>query len=113
MDDYLDYAGSCEELGKNIGDDLADGKCTLPVIKALTECSAADRAVLSQAIEQGDHTQFAKVSRIVSDSTGLRYTKERAQQSVREAIAAITVLPESEYRDGMITLAELAIARAN
>ena len=113
MDDYLDYAGSSEALGKNIGDDLADGKCTLPVIKALTECSADDRAVLSQAIEQGDHTQFAEVSRIVSDSTGLRYTKERAQQSVREAIAAITVLPDSEYRDGMITLAELAIARAN
>lgn len=113
MDDYLDYAGSSESLGKNIGDDLADGKCTLPVIRALTECDAADHAVLSRAIEQGDRTQFAEVSRIVSDSTGLRYTKERAEESVHRAIAAIAELPESAHRDGMTALAELAIARAN
>jgi octaprenyl-diphosphate synthase len=113
MDDYLDYAGTDDALGKHIGDDLADGKCTLPVIRALTECNGADKAVLSQAIEHGDRSQFEAVRRIVYATDGLRYTKQRAESSVHQAIAAIDELPESAYRDGMIALAELAIARAN
>lgn len=113
IDDYLDYAGSSDELGKNIGDDLADGKCTLPIIRALTECSVADRDLISHAIQNGDRTQFGAVSRIVSESTGLSYTRQRAEASVKRAIKAISVLPESNYRTGLIGLAKLAISRAH
>lgn len=113
IDDYLDYAGDPESLGKNIGDDLADGKCTLPLIIALAESNAADRHTLSEAITFGDATQFSKVAAIVSASTGLTYTRGRATASVALAKAALAELPNSPYRDGLNQLADLAVDRIN
>ncbi len=114
MDDYLDYAGSAESLGKNLGDDLADGKCTLPLIVALQECSAEERALIETAIQFGDRDQFAAIAGIVSRSTGLSYTKERALASVERAKSAImTMIDASPYRAGLLDLADLSVQRAN
>lgn len=114
MDDYLDYAGSSEDLGKNLGDDLADGKCTLPLIIAIEEANPADRQVIETAIRYGDRDQFETIAAIVSRSNGLRYTKERALSAVERAKVALTgALSESPYRDGLIGLADLAVERAH
>jgi len=113
IDDYLDYAGNTDDLGKSIGDDLADGKCTLPLIKALTEASAAEAKLITEAITFGDRAQFSEVAAIVTKTSGLTYTKERAMMAVQKAKQAINILPPSTFKDGLFDLADLSISRAN
>jgi len=113
IDDYLDYAGDPDSLGKNLGDDLADGKCTLPLIVALTEVSSADQQIIQEAIQFGDRDKFQSVAAIVSQSTGLNYTRERAVESASRAKAALQGLPESTFKSGLIGLADLAVSRVN
>jgi octaprenyl-diphosphate synthase len=112
IDDYLDYAGDTNSLGKNLGDDLADGKCTLPVIRALTESTAAEEAVITRAITSGDRNYFYEVSEIVTRTSGLRYTRERALAAVGQAKKALEILPDSVFRDGLMGLADLSVSRA-
>ena len=113
IDDYLDYAGDPEQLGKNLGDDLADGKCTLPLIVALSEVDASQAERIRTAIQFGDRDQFAEIATIVSQSSGLRYTKERAFQSVERAKQALSGLKESAFKTGLMDLADLSVSRAN
>lgn len=112
IDDYLDYAGDTNSLGKNLGDDLADGKCTLPVIRALTESTAAEEAVITRAITSGDRNYFYEVSEIVTRTSGLRYTRERALAAVGQAKKALEILPDSVFREGLMGLADLSVSRA-
>ena len=112
IDDYLDYAGDTNSLGKNLGDDLADGKCTLPVIRALTESTAAEEAVITRAITSGDRNYFYEVSEIVTRTSGLRYTRERALDAVDQAKRALEILPDSVFREGLMGLADLSVSRA-
>ena len=112
IDDYLDYAGDTNSLGKNLGDDLADGKCTLPVIRALTESTAAEEAVITRAITSGDRNYFYEVSEIVTRTSGLRYTRERALAAVDQAKRALEILPDSVFREGLMGLADLSVSRA-
>ena len=112
IDDYLDYAGDTNSLGKNLGDDLADGKCTLPVIRALTESTAAEEAVITRAITSGDRNYFYEVSEIVTRTSGLRYTRERALAAVDQAKKALEILPDSVFREGLMGLADLSVSRA-
>ena len=112
IDDYLDYAGDTNSLGKNLGDDLADGKCTLPVIRALTESTQAEEAVITRAITSGDRNYFYEVSEIVTRTSGLRYTKERALAAVGQAKKALEILPDSVFREGLMGLADLSVSRA-
>ena len=113
IDDYLDYAGDPEQLGKNLGDDLADGKCTLPLIVALSEVDASQAERIRTAIQFGDRDQFAEIATIVSQSSGLRYTKERAFQSVERAKQALSGLKDSAFKTGLMDLADLSVSRAN
>lgn len=113
IDDYLDYAGDAESLGKNLGDDLADGKCTLPLIVALREVDAATAQVIRDAIQFGDRDKFAEVAAIVSQSSGLKYTKERAFESVERAKQALSMLKDSPFKTGLIGLADLSVSRVN
>ena len=112
IDDYLDYAGDTNSLGKNLGDDLADGKCTLPIIKALTESTAAEEAVITRAIKCGDRDCFYEISEIVNRTSGLNYTRERALAAVDQAKNALAILPDSVYREGLMGLADLSVSRA-
>ena len=113
IDDYLDYAGDSDDLGKNLGDDLADGKCTLPLIRALTETSKEESDLITQAITFGDRDRFSNVAAIVTRTSGLTYTKERALSAVKKAKQALEILPDSAFKDGLIGLADLSVSRGN
>jgi octaprenyl-diphosphate synthase len=113
IDDYLDYAGDSDSLGKNLGDDLADGKCTLPLIKALEKVSQEDADLITQAITFGDRDRFSEIAAIVTSTSGLTYTKERALSAVEKAKQALYILPDSQFKEGLIGLADLSVSRGN
>jgi octaprenyl-diphosphate synthase len=111
VDDVLDYMASPEELGKNLGDDLAEGKPTLPVIYALAHACDEEAAVLRAAIEKGDLDDLPRITKLIGSSGGLEYTARMAQQEKDRAVAALAAVPASPYRDALAALAEFAVAR--
>jgi octaprenyl-diphosphate synthase len=111
VDDALDYDANPEVLGKNIGDDLAEGKPTLPLIYAMAHGSAAERHMIREAIETGGTRNLTSIQLAIETSGGLRYTAERARAEVELAIAALAPLPPSKFRDGLAGLAQFAIQR--
>ena len=113
IDDYLDYAGDSDRLGKNLGDDLADGKCTLPLIKTLEEVSSKDADIIIEAITFGDRDRFSEIAAIVTKTSGLTYTKGRALSAVKKAKQALDIVPDSHFKEGLIGLADLSVSRVN
>jgi octaprenyl-diphosphate synthase len=111
VDDALDYDAKPEEFGKNIGDDLAEGKPTLPLIYAMAHGSAAERHMIREAIETGGTRNLKSIQLAIETSGGLRYTAEKARREVDAAIAALAPLSASKFRDGLIELAQFAIHR--
>ena len=111
-DDVLDYSADGKVLGKNLGDDLAEGKSTLPLIHAMQRANDDERALLRRAVEHGDRGRLAEVLEIIRATGGLDYARERAQEEARAAIAALDDVPGSEYRDAMTGLADYAVDRA-
>jgi len=111
VDDALDYEGDAEALGKNVGDDLAEGKPTLPLIFAMREAPADKQALIAQAIRDGDLDKLNEVVSIVKECGALTYTADCARRHVEQAIGQLTVLEDSKYRQAMIELAEFAIGR--
>ncbi|HEX5045545.1 MAG TPA: octaprenyl diphosphate synthase [Gammaproteobacteria bacterium] len=111
VDDALDYDATPEEFGKNIGDDLAEGKPTLPLIYAMAHGSAAERHMIREAIETGGTRNLTSIQLAIETSGGLRYTAERARQEVETAIKALAPVPPSKFRDALLGLAQFAIHR--
>jgi len=111
VDDVLDYKATAEELGKNLGDDLAEGKPTLPVIYALAHAPAAEAAKLREAIETGGIDDLVQITRLIETSGGLEYTARMARREKDMAVEALGRLPASKYRDALVTLADFAVAR--
>jgi octaprenyl-diphosphate synthase len=111
VDDALDYRGDAEELGKNVGDDLAEGKPTLPLIHALRHGDAASTAMIRSAIEQGGTEEQAPILAIVESTGGLDYTARLAEDEARRAEAALADVPASTYRDALAALARFAVSR--
>lgn len=111
IDDALDYRANPEELGKNLGDDLADGKPTLPLIFAMERGTEAQSAVLRNAIESGDRDVFREVYEIVESTDAIAYTARRAREEADKAVAALAVVPGSEYKDALIKLARFSVER--
>jgi octaprenyl-diphosphate synthase len=111
VDDALDYNASAEELGKNLGDDLAEGKPTLPLIYAMENCSESERKVLREAIEQGGIDKLTEIQAVVESTGALEYTASRAQEAADVAINALSGIPDSEYKQAMIALADFAVQR--
>ena len=112
VDDLLDYSSSSEAMGKNVGDDLAEGKPTLPLIHAMQHASAADRDLLSTAIQSGGLDKINQVMAIIESTDSLSYTSQRASAEAEKAKQALTVLPDSVYKEAMITLADFSVLRA-
>lgn len=110
-DDLLDYASDAETLGKNIGDDLAEGKVTLPLIYMLKHGTKDQRALVMTALEAHGSRGVQEVSAAVRASGALEYCYESAQAYVHNAQASLHVLPDSRYRDAMSELADFALAR--
>ncbi|MBE0625652.1 MAG: octaprenyl diphosphate synthase [Burkholderiales bacterium] len=111
IDDVLDYSGDLNETGKNLGDDLNEGKPTLPLIYAMREGSLAQAQTVRHAIEQGGREDFAAVLEAITDTGALDYAREQARREAATACAAIQGLSNSNYRDSLLQLADFAVNR--
>ncbi|MCZ6642978.1 MAG: polyprenyl synthetase family protein [Gammaproteobacteria bacterium] len=111
VDDWLDYAGDSEVMGKNVGADLAEGKLTLPLIYALARSSGANVARIEKALSRKSATCLDDIISIVRDSGALDYTRNVARAQTELAITCLDVLPDSDYRDAMKTLTHFCVAR--
>ena len=113
IDDVLDYRGEAEAIGKNVGDDLAEGKPTLPLIHALRQSNAQDRALIRSAIEHGGLSRIDAVIDAVERTGAIDYTARRAREEAARAGEALTILPASPYRDALEALVRFAIGRSH
>jgi octaprenyl-diphosphate synthase len=111
VDDALDYDASPDELGKNLGDDLAEGKPTLPLIYVMENGSDAEKALIRSAIVEGGIDKLDDIQDIVESTGALQYTAARAQEAADMAIAALSGIPDSEHKQAMISIADFAVRR--
>ncbi|MET0068165.1 MAG: octaprenyl diphosphate synthase [Candidatus Thiodiazotropha sp.] len=113
VDDALDYQSDNQEIGKNIGDDLAEGKPTLPLIESLKKADPQHRARLSDIIENGGLEQIDFVMQMIHESGAIEYTKRLAREEAEAAKQALEHLPESPYREALLELADFSVARTH
>ena len=111
VDDALDYDATADELGKNIGDDLAEGKATLPLIYAMAHASKSDSDIIRNAVLEGGLEQLPEITNTIHATGALEYTAAKAREAADLAIQAAGVLPHSKYRQALIDIAELSIQR--
>ena len=112
IDDALDYKATKEELGKNLGDDLAEGKPTLPLIYAIKNSNPSEANVIIDAIKNGNREAFNDVYAIVKRSKAIEYTEQRANEEAQKAMAALEILPESEFKQALLALASFSVQRS-
>ncbi len=112
-DDVLDYTADAEALGKNLGDDLAEGKATLPLIHALQHGSAEVQARLRAIVEAGDASAFPEVLEAIRACGGIGYSMQRARAHAANAHRALDALPAGEGRDALRALADYAVDRGH
>jgi octaprenyl-diphosphate synthase len=111
VDDVMDYLSSSEEMGKNVGDDLAEGKATLPLIYAMREGNDEERALVREAIRKGGLDDLAPVMDVVRRTGAIDYTKAQAQAQVDKALAELAKLPDTSFTDTLTKIAEKAVER--
>jgi octaprenyl-diphosphate synthase len=111
-DDMLDYSGDCHDTGKNLGDDLAEGKPTLPLIYAMKNGSKEQAEIVSQAIQNGGgEGMLESVLKVIHETGALDYTRKKAEAESCMAAEAISLLPDSQYKECLLQLATFAVAR--
>jgi octaprenyl-diphosphate synthase len=113
IDDVLDYDGDAAEMGKNLGDDLREGKATLPLIAAMQRGTADQRALIQNAIETGGVAELERIVAIVRETGALEVTRDAAAAEARRAINAASQLPVNEYSQGLLQLAAQLLQRRN
>lgn len=111
VDDALDYAGDVDNIGKNIGDDLAEGKPTLPLIYVLENGNDTQRTVIKNALKENTDPDIAQIKQVIDECNAIDYVQGRAKQFVQDAQDALIILPESTYRDALHDLAAFSIQR--
>ena len=111
IDDVLDYRGSADQIGKNVGDDLAEGKPTLPLIHAMRHGSPAQVTLLRNAILHGGRDDIGDVVRAVESTGGITYTARVAETEAAHAREALSCIPGSRYREALEALVEFAVSR--
>ncbi|WP_132828472.1 polyprenyl synthetase family protein [Pseudomonas aeruginosa] len=113
VDDLLDYRGDAATLGKNVGDDLAEGKPTLPLIVTMRDGTEEQAALVRKAIQQGGSQDLESVCAAVEAAGALDYTANLARDYAARAIACLDTLPDNEYRSALVELSEFAVARTH
>ncbi len=114
IDDVLDYQADVNELGKNIGDDLAEGKPTLPLIHALKHGNSAQQALIREAIvECNGMDNLEQIMAALHETNAFGYTRKIAEQEAEKAQLAIAFLPDSPYKSALLTLADIAVQRSH
>ncbi len=111
IDDVLDYSGDAAEIGKSLGDDLAEGKPTLPLIHAMQTGTPAQAGLVRNAIENGGREDFAAVLAAIEATGALEYTREAARREAHAAQAALALLPDSPHKDSLLELASFSVTR--
>ena len=111
IDDALDYGSSDADIGKNIGDDLAEGKPTLPLIRALEVGDQATRIMLQEVIENGGAERVEEVRRAIESTDAITYTARLAKEEAGLAKQALGALPPSSFRTALASLADFAVDR--
>ena len=111
VDDILDYDAQSGKIGKDMGDDLAEGKPTLPLIHALKQANDEQRQLITHAVEQGDRGKMNEILSIVRSTGALEYTFDLARSQARQAQSSLAGLPDNKYRTALGKLAEFAIIR--
>jgi octaprenyl-diphosphate synthase len=111
VDDVLDYSGDEADTGKHVGDDLAEGKPTLPLIFAMQQGSAAQTATIRDAIEHGGRDALPGVMAAVHETGALEFTRRQAEREIAAASAALAVLQPSQYKDSLLEFAAFSVSR--
>ena len=113
IDDVLDYSGDAGVIGKNVGDDLAEGKVTLPLIRVLRQGTAAEAELVRHAVTSGGLGDLTGVLAAIRRIGALDYTRAQAQAEAQAAQAALSAIPATQYRDSLLQLAEFAVTRSH
>lgn len=111
IDDALDYSGHVSEIGKNVGDDLREGKPTMPLIYLMQHGTEAQRELIRACIEQGDEQHFDAVLDAITHSGALAYTRQQADVAAKRAAEAISGLPDGKYKESLLQLCSFAVER--
>ncbi|MFT7235788.1 MAG: octaprenyl-diphosphate synthase [Methylophagaceae bacterium] len=111
IDDLLDYSESSDTIGKNIGDDLAEGKPTLPLIYAMQHGNDIQRQVIRHAIEHGERDRIDEIITIINETGAIKYTSQAALNESEQAKSALTILPDSIYKVALLSLADFSVER--
>jgi octaprenyl-diphosphate synthase len=111
VDDVLDYSGNASEIGKNVGDDLREGKPTLPLIYLIQHGQPEQRELVKTCIETGDEKHFNEILEAIRVSGALDYTKQAAQRAAAQAAAAIIGLPDTNFKNSLLNLCAFAVDR--
>ncbi|WP_211453572.1 octaprenyl diphosphate synthase [Collimonas antrihumi] len=111
IDDVLDYSGNAGDIGKNVGDDLREGKPTLPLIYLMENGTPEQRALVRTCIENGDEQHFNEILAAITSSGALDYTRREAEKAAQRAAAAISGLPNSQFKDSLLQLSAFAVNR--
>lgn len=111
VDDLLDYSASADEMGKNVGDDLAEGKPTLPLIRAMRQGAKAQSTIIRKAIETGGRENIAAVTAAIESTDAIAYTARKAREEADLAIQQLQHIPASIYADALKTLADFSVSR--
>lgn len=112
IDDVLDYSSSSDEMGKNVGDDLAEGKPTLPLIYAMNNGTEEQAAIVRKAIEEGGLDYIDQVMEAISATGAITYAEQIAKKEAELAIEQLLYLPESPYKEALIGLAKFSVDRS-
>jgi len=113
VDDILDYSASADEMGKNVGDDLAEGKPTLPLIIALQRSTGDDAQLIRSAIENGGLNEIDQVMKIIGQTDALTYATEIAVKEVEKAKTSLSCLADTPYKIALESLARFSISRTH
>ena len=112
IDDLLDYEGSTTQLGKNVGDDLREGKPTLPLLIAMERCSAPQRGLIRHAIEHGEVDRLADIVDIVRQTGAIAATRDAARAEADQAAKQLAQLPQSAYREALLEFCARSVDRS-
>lgn len=111
IDDVLDYSGNATDIGKNVGDDLREGKPTLPLIYLMQHGTPEQRHLVRTCIEHGDEQHFDDILAAIVNSGALEYTKREAEKAAQHAANAISLTPHSKFKDSLLQLCAFAVDR--
>ncbi len=113
IDDVMDYDSHASIIGKNTGDDLADGKVTLPLMYALQHGTPAQKAIIQETLQQGRRENFPQILSVIHDTKAIEYTQDMAHREVQNAIEQLQGIPDSDYKQALINVAFYALLRTH